>query len=393
MDMPKHAVVAGHICLDVIPDLGHLESGIFTDLFQPGHLITVGRAHYSTGGPVSNTGLALQHLGIPTQLIAKTGDDAFGQVIRDLIAERDSALNRGIVVDPGAVTSYSVIISPPGIDRIFLHCPGANDSFGVEDVNLDLVLQADLFHFGYPPIMKHMYQNEGDELATIFRRVKATGITTSLDMAFPDPASEGGQVNWRRILQKTLPSVDIFVPSIEEILFMLRRDTFTSMQALGDLLDHITPTLLSSVSEELMAMGAKIVLLKLGHQGAYLRTAPQGVLPQLGRAAAHDLSGWGNLTAWAPCFEANVVGTTGAGDATIAGFLGGMLRDMSAFEALTMGVAVGACNVETSDALSGLRTWDVTRQRIAAGWSRRPLDLSADAWQHDEYTGIWFQPA
>ncbi len=49
---------------------------------------------------------------------------------------------------------------------------------------------------------------------------------------------------------------------------------------------------------------------------------------------------------WAPCFDVEVVGTTGSGDATIAGFLSALLRDASPEEAMTMAVAVGACNVE-----------------------------------------------
>ena len=58
----KQAVVAGHICLDVIPSLAHLPKGQFESLFHPGHLITAGQIEFSTGGPVANTGLALHRL-------------------------------------------------------------------------------------------------------------------------------------------------------------------------------------------------------------------------------------------------------------------------------------------------------------------------------------------
>jgi sugar/nucleoside kinase (ribokinase family) len=66
-----------------------------------------------------------------------------------------------------------------------------------------------------------------------------------------------------------------------------------------------------------------------------------------------------------------VVGTAGSGDATIAGFLAAFLRDMTPEEAVTMAVAVGACNVEAADTLSGIRPWDETLRRVAAGWPRR----------------------
>jgi len=65
-----------------------------------------------------------------------------------------------------------------------------------------------------------------------------------------------------------------------------------------------------------------------------------------------------------------VIGTTGAGDATIAGFLAALLRDLPPDEAMNAALAVGACNVEAADALSGIRSWCETLQRINAGWAR-----------------------
>ena len=44
------AVVAGHICLDIIPQFDTLLPGEFASLFQPGRLIEVGPAILSTGG-------------------------------------------------------------------------------------------------------------------------------------------------------------------------------------------------------------------------------------------------------------------------------------------------------------------------------------------------------
>ncbi len=122
-------------------------------------------------------------------------------------------------------------------------------------------------------------------------------------------------------------------------------------------------------------MGAKIVGLKLGSRGMYLRT---------GRAGCHrDRSGgpglsnpdaWAGVELWAPCFKVDVAGTTGSGDATIAGFLAGLLRGLPVEEALTMAVAVGACKVEAVDALSGIRGWEEICRRRLGGWERQPLE-------------------
>src|SRR5712692_3155243 len=89
-------VVAGHICLDIIRTLASS-----TALLAPGRLIEAGPAILSTGGPVSNTGLALHKLGIVTRLMGKIGTDLFGQAIRQLIASYEPELAEGIIVVPG----------------------------------------------------------------------------------------------------------------------------------------------------------------------------------------------------------------------------------------------------------------------------------------------------
>ena len=223
------AIVAGHLCLDIIPQITGITPEAFRAAFMPGHLIDVGPVALSTGGPVSNTGLALHKLGVPTQLMGKIGDDLFGQAVTQLVSAYDPRLVGGMVVDPQASTSYTVVINPPGVDRIFLHCHGANDTFSADDVRYDLLDDVGLFHFGYPPLMKLMYADGGTQVSSLYRRAKATGVTTSLDMAFPGSSSVDAP--WRRILALTLPHVDIFLPSIEEILVMLRRETYERMCA------------------------------------------------------------------------------------------------------------------------------------------------------------------
>jgi sugar/nucleoside kinase (ribokinase family) len=391
----RSAVVAGHICLDIIPNLSGLAAGQFEASFKPGHLVEVGAAVLSTGGPVSNTGLALHTLGIPTQLMGKVGADLFGEAVLDLVRSHDGGLAAGMVVDERSSTSYSLIVSPPGVDRIFLHHPGANDTFCAADMRYEQVARADVFHFGYPPIMRRMYEDGGLELARIFERAKATGATTSLDMAFPDQNSPGGRADWRTILRTALPCVDVFLPSVEELLFMLHRETYDRLRqeaGSSNILGSVTPELLADLSTEMMEMGARIVVLKLGEQGLYLRTAGRSEMEVMGRGRPADPEAWARRELWAPCFQAEVVGTTGSGDATIAGFLSGLLRGLPPADTVLAAVAVGACNVEAADALSGLQSWEATLARVAGGWARRALDLSAHRWQWDPGGGVWVGP-
>src|SRR3974377_542684 len=122
------AIVAGHICLDIIPEISH---GGFA--FAPGQLLEVGKAILSTGGPVSNTGLALHKLGISTRLMGKVGADSFGRSITGIIAGYDAELTKGMIEVPGEASSYTIILNPPDADRMFLHFPGCNDTFGAKD--------------------------------------------------------------------------------------------------------------------------------------------------------------------------------------------------------------------------------------------------------------------
>jgi sugar/nucleoside kinase (ribokinase family) len=264
---PRRAIVAGHICLDIIPDVSAIEPGTFNANFRPGHLLEAGAATLSTGGPVSNTGLALHKLGVPVRLIAKVGDDSFGHVVTRIIDAIDPELLSGMELDPQAITSYSVIISPPHIDRIFLHCPGANHDFGSDDVSTAQLAQADLLHFGYPPLMRRIYSNGGRELAELMGRAQAIGVTTSIDLCYPDPHSEAGRLDWVALFRSVLPHVDVFAPSLEELLFMLRRKTFDELTARGSVVDQATPELLHDISDELIGLGVKIVLIKLGAHG------------------------------------------------------------------------------------------------------------------------------
>jgi len=389
MEKALGAVVAGHICLDIIPAMQAFPQGGFQEAFQPGRLIEIGDAALCTGGPVSNTGLALHRLGIPTRLICKVGADAFGRIVRELIDSYDPDLAEGIRVDPQTTTSYSMIISPPDMDRIVLHNPGANHTFSADDVDYQLVSRVALFHFGYPPIMRRMYAQNGRGLVDLFQRVKQTGVTASLDMCYPDPAGEGGRADWATILKATLPWVDIFMPSIEELLLMLHSSDFERLSARGSLLDQVTPALLHSLGDELLDMGVPLVVIKLGARGLYLRTAGRKTIEKIGRAAPADPAAWENIEFWAPCFRVRVAGTTGAGDATIAGFLSAMLHGLDPELAVTMAVAVGACNVEAADALTGLRSWDATLDRIRAGWERLPLHLEDPAWSWDLSGQVW----
>jgi len=387
-------VVAGHICLDLIPRFLASAGDDLEAYVAPGRLTEVGPLALSTGGAVSNTGINLHLLGANTRLMGKIGDDLIGRAVLEMIARYSEALAEGMIVVPEATSSYTIVINPPGVDRAFLHCPGANHTFGADDLRYDVIRQSRLFHFGYPPLLQRMYGDGGGELLTMFRRAKEAGATTSLDLAMPDPAGPSGQVDWRAILRSTLSQVDLFVPSVEELLFMLDRRQFEALEArvgAARMLERIEIETVRRLATEALAWGAKIIVLKLGTRGIYLRTAAH-LLP-MGRGTPQNLDRWAGREMWTPPFRPRqVASTVGAGDAAIAGFLAAWCRSETPARALQMAAAAGASCVEEAGAVRGVESWEATVQRIASGWEHLTTAAPGPGWQWDAGTGIWRGP-
>lgn len=348
------ALVVGHICLDIIPEL-HGDV-----VLEPGRLIEAGPATLSTGGAVSNTGLALVKLGVKTRLVGKVGTGLFGRAIREILNGHGEGLGDSLAEGEG--TSYTVVVNLSGRDRTFLHFPGCNQTFGSDDVPDSALASAKVMHLGYPPLLARMFQNEGRELISLFRRAKEHGLITSLDLSLPDAESPSGKAPWRTILEGVLPYVDFFVPSIEELLFMLDRSRFEACRS-GDA-GVLGEEEVRNLGAQAMALGCRAIVLKEGERGIYLRSG------------AGLSQGWENRELWVPAFQVEVAGTTGAGDAAIGGFLMGFLRGLSPEKALNAAAATGACCCEAPDAVSGVRSWEQTEARIQEGWRRVPLDLS-----------------
>jgi sugar/nucleoside kinase (ribokinase family) len=300
-----------------------------------------------------------------------------------------------MIIEEGESSSCTIILSTPSLDRIFLHCPGTNDTFCSDDIGLDQLEGARIFHFGYPPLMRRMYFDGGSELASLMQRAKSAGLLTSLDMAYPDPNSEAGQIDWYALLERTLPDVDLFMPSLDEILFMLDRPQHDALIEISsdEIAAAVDGQLLCRIGERLIEMGVAIAILKLGSQGLYARTSFDAKrLTSIRAGILPDPSNWLDRELLVPCFNANVVGTTGAGDCTIAGLIAGLLKGLSIEQTMNAAVAVGAFNVESADATSGVPNWDTVQARIHAGWERRPSSISLQGWQYNPTQCIWRGP-
>ncbi len=372
----KKAVVAGHVCVDIFPKFDHSINMV------PGHLYEIGKSTFAIGGAVSNTGMTMQRLGVDVNLMGTVGADAYGEKILDImksIAPNQKALPR---VDASVDTSYTLVFDIPGQDRYFFHCPGANATFGTKDIDWKAVADADLFHFGYPCFMASAYANDAAMMKEMYRKAKELNVTTSLDPGMPDPHGPAGKVPWKKVLADVLPTIDVFMPSADELLYMVSPDKFGEG-------DNLTAEELTELGDLLLGMGSAVVAIKLGGRGMYIRSAGAKRLAAMGKGAPADIDAWADREYWFPVFKPTVFkGATGAGDASIGGFLTSLLYGLPLVQAGRMAAAVGACNVEAPDSLSGVRTWDDTLARVNANWETTPFTVTASGWKQLE-NNVW----
>ena len=241
--------------------------------------------------------------------------------------------------------------------------------------------------------MKKLYENEGKELTEIFKKAKSLGVTTSLDMSIPDPSSESGRVNWKKVLENTLPYVDIYLPSVEETMYMISRADFDDLneKASGhDMLENLDMNKLQTLGKRLIEMGTKIAVIKCGVHGYYIRTAGSEIISNMGKATPEDIMGWSNRELHEESFHVKkIAAATGSGDSSIAGFLSSFLRGFHIEECIRIACAVGGQNVQVFDAVSGIKTWEETLNMIP-DWKKNRHEISGNYWSYDTVKGVWY---
>lgn len=355
----REIIVCGQLTLDLIPDLGKVP---LSNLQTPGSFSPTGALKFSVGGCVGNTGIALHRLGANVRLMAYVGDDLLGSLTRQIVRSHSPQLENGIYVKQGEVSAYTIVLSPSHIDRMFLHSAGLNQSFGIKDILFDAIMPGSIFHFGYPTILPHLYADNGLELSEIMRRAKANGAITSMDLAMPDTASQVS--NWRTLLYSALPHIDIFIPSLEEIVFMLRRSEFDVLLQ-GEAIRYEQ---LISLLDEFIEHGVAIAGIKLGTGGLILKSGHHQRLRDL---KIVDMR-FAEKVIYQPAFDVKVDGTTGAGDSAYAAFLYGLANEIDLEAAARFACGAGACSVEAPASAAGLPAAELIIQRIDSGWQTLP---------------------
>lgn len=323
-----NVAVAGHICLDLTPNLP-LGIGML-----PGHLYDIGGIVSHPGGCVVNVGAALKGLGLAPSLCGIIGADDLGDiVIREMAAMglRTDSVHRS----PAASTSYSIVIEPAGMNRTFWHHTGANEHFDGSVVDLE---QSDLLHVGYPSLVPGLLANGGAPLQRLMQRAHEQGVTTSLDLAVVDPDSTTGHLDWHSILDTTLAQVDVLSPSVDDLTSALETGPVTTQD---DLL---------ALSDELVSKGVAIVMISAGEDGLLLRTAGADRFARGGKVLQNLGAEWANVSIFTPAKETDdVVTTNGAGDAASAGLLYGLATGLSPAESTDLATSVAQRWIQQRD--------------------------------------------
>lgn len=376
--MKKNVLVAGHICLDLTPMFSNNIENI-NEIMTPGSTTNLEGMAMSLGGVVANTGLAMAKFGQQVNLLGKVGTDEFGNIISKMLKEHNLG-NICLVKDSKSNTSFSVVLAPPNTDRIFFHYPGANDTFGVSDISDELLSNVDLLHFGYPPLMKNMFNNNGKNLINLLEKAQKKGVVTSMDMTMIDSKSEAGTVNWVEILSKSLPLLDIFTPSIEEVTSIIDPDlyqTIITRNIEGDLSNALYLEDIKKIATTLSEMGAKIVLLKCGAPGLYYKISnderTQKILEKLELNVDEWLGKEGFECSYVPD---NILSATGAGDVTIAAFLTSILNGFSVEKSVKIATGAGAMNLSSYDAIGGITNLKELEQKVESNWKKQHLLIS-----------------
>ena len=313
---PATVVVAGHVCVDLVPALRRLPS------LDAGSLTEVGPLVIQPGGCVANAGSALAALGTQVRLVADVGEGPLATLLVSLLA-RSGADVAGLRATRSS-TSYSIVVESPGHDRTFWHHVGANAEFDGTIVDLE---GAHLLHLGYPSILPAMLAAHGEPLRDLFRRARAGRVTTSLDCAVISEPDRDSRAWWTEALAATLPLVDVFTPSVDDLASATGR-------AIPD-----GPDAIVAEARRLVGMGVALAAVSAGASGMALASGSAERFALGGLALARLGGEWFDQALWVPAEALEApASTTGAGDAASAGLLHGLLEGYGPRAALELAV-------------------------------------------------------
>lgn len=362
--------VAGYTCIDLTPEFRKGKQASIGEILKPGQLTEIEGISFLPGGAVPNTGMALKKFNKLVYLNGLVGDDFIGTALIEWLGK--CGLTEGLLITEKEGTAFSIVIAPPGVDRIFLEAVGCNKIFDTSHIKYDIISRCRIFHFGYPPLLEQFYSNDGSQLEEMYAKVQESGSVTSLDFSLPDPDSKSARLNWKRILKRVLPMVDICTPSLEEAMQMVMNEEYArilSMSGDTDIIDQIPEDMVREIGRRFLSYGVKILLIKAAHRGAYLLTGDISTINnKLGNTL--DEEHWAHSELWCHARQveqSKMKNATGAGDTAIAAFLSAILDGNGPDKTLKYTVLAGRNNLYCNNIYEELDSWEEMTEEITDG--------------------------
>jgi len=286
----------------------------------PGETVTGADFKVFPGGKGANQAYAAARLAagtLPVRMVGRVGDDAYGGWLRQNLA--------GVGVDvthvgtlAGVPTGLALITTDAGAQNQIVVVPGTNGAFapaGLSEAHHAIAGAAVVLLQQEIPL---------PTVQTAARVAKESGGLVILD---PAPA--------RALADMLLRSVDYLTPNESELSVL----TGSAPQATLRRSEAVTR------ARQLIARGARRVLVKMGRQGALMVTD----------ATEHLY----------PAFPVEAVDTTAAGDAFNAGLAVGLARGLGEVEAIRYAAATGALCVTQRGAQPSMPTHEAVVALIA----------------------------
>ncbi|HKW16684.1 MAG TPA: sugar kinase [Terriglobales bacterium] len=239
----------------------------------------------------------LSALGNHVGFISRVGDDSFGQTAIDRLSAAGVDVSRVRRSSDGTGSGLTVILHH-GSSRNILTYLGTISQLRYEDLDLDYLCSARHFHLSSFFLQTALRP----QVAELFRTLKASGLTISLDTNDdPDDLWEG--------LREVLPYVDVLLPNEREALKISgEQELETAISRLAEM--------------------APVVVVKLG---------PKGAIAQRGKERFRSSA-----------VSVDAVDTIGAGDSFDAGFLTQFVRGADLDVCLRFGNVAGALSTTKS---------------------------------------------
>ena len=225
------------------------------------------------GGAPGNFLAALNQYGASTAFLGKVGDDTFGRLLIGTLKEAGIE-TRGIVVDPTVFTTLAFVTFKDG-DRSFSFArkPGADTMLRFDEVDLSLIDQTKVFHFGSLSLT-------GEPVRTATRQAiayaKEQGKLITYDPNLRPPLWDSQEQAREEILWG-LHQADVVKISDEEVTFLWNCDEEEGARKL------------------LEECGVKLAMVTLGPKGCYLRNRNGSVTVSSPKVKPIDTTGAGDI--------------------------------------------------------------------------------------------------